>query len=110
MKVRTPDLPASYWAVIFTNQLNDDAEGYEQMAGDMVELASRQPGFLGIDSVRGPDGKGITVSYWRSEDDIVAWKGVAEHLEAQLAGAQRFYSSYSTRVAQVSRNYEFRAD
>ena len=36
----------------------------------MVELAATQPGFLGIDSTRGDDGFGITVSYWRSEADI----------------------------------------
>ncbi len=30
----------------------------------MAELASTQPGFLGMESVRGGDGFGITLSYW----------------------------------------------
>ncbi len=107
--MRTPDLPASYWAVIFTSQLSDDTDGYADVASRMLEHAERQPGYLGSDSARNPDGSGITNSYWRSEEDLVAWKAVAEHAEAQRMGRDRFYTSYSTRIAQVTRNYEFRA-
>ena len=32
----------------------------------MLELARQQPGFLGVESARGEDGFGITVSYWSS--------------------------------------------
>ena len=38
----------------------------------MVALSSQQPGFLGMDSVRGNDGLGITVSYWSSEESTQA--------------------------------------
>jgi hypothetical protein len=33
----------------------------------MVELAAEQPGYLGIETCRGEDGFGITVSYWQDE-------------------------------------------
>lgn len=52
----------------------DGDNGYTKMAEAMVELSSRQPGFLGIESVRGNDGLGITVSYWASEEAIGNWK------------------------------------
>ena len=73
----TPAPP--YYAVIFSSQRSEGEAGYNAMAERMVELAAPQPGYLGIESCRGEDGFGITVSYWRSEADIVAWKRNAEH-------------------------------
>jgi len=46
------------YAVIFANQLRAQAEGYEATAKRMVELAEKQPGFLGVESARGADGFG----------------------------------------------------
>ena len=42
----TPKPP--YYAVIFSSLRNDDIEGYAETAARMVELASLQPGFLGL--------------------------------------------------------------
>jgi heme-degrading monooxygenase HmoA len=69
---KTPEPP--YYAVIFTAQRTEEGRGYEEMAQRMVELAAQQPGFLGVESVRGADGLGITVSYWASEEAIRNWK------------------------------------
>ncbi|KJV09029.1 hypothetical protein VZ95_13980 [Elstera litoralis] len=102
---KTPKPP--YWAVIFTNQLSDDTAGYAAMADTMEELSVRQPGYLGIESVRNADGTGITVSYWQTEADMVAWKAVAAHVIAQRLGKERWYKGYVTRVAQVTRDYAF---
>ncbi|MBI1798523.1 MAG: antibiotic biosynthesis monooxygenase [Candidatus Eisenbacteria bacterium] len=71
----------------------------------MMRLAQLQPGFLGAESARGSDGLGITVSYWRSEEAIRAWKGVADHLAVQRMGRERWYSAYTLRVARVERSY-----
>ena len=62
--------------------------GYEAMAARMVELGSKQDGFLGIDSVRGADGIGITVSYWRDEASILAWKNDAGRERAPRGGQE----------------------
>jgi len=67
-----------YYAVIFTSHRTQGDRGYDQMAERMVALASQMPGFLGVESVRGVDGFGITVSYWKSEDAIRQWKAHAE--------------------------------
>lgn len=98
-----------YVAVIFTNtRTGIDDEGYLAMAARMDELAAQQPGYIGIDSVRGIDGRGITVSYWATPDDALAWKRVAEHTEARAIGRERWYESYTLRVARVEREYSFR--
>lgn len=93
-------------AVIFisTRTAEDDA-GYAAMASAMEDLASRQPGYLGIDSVRDEAGEGITVSYWSDEDSARAWKQVAEHLEGQRLGRERWHSGYRVIVAEVTREY-----
>ena len=99
--------PPPYTAVIFTSvRAPGDDDGYARMAEAMERLARAQPGFLGIESARGPEpGEGITVSYWAGEDEARAWKEVAQHQRAQALGRQRWYQAYRVRVAQVSREY-----
>lgn len=100
---QTPEPP--YYAVIFTSLRTEGDRGYSQMAERMVQLAQNMPGFLGVDSVRDAQGLGITVSYWRSEDDIKRWKLNAEHLRAQEAGKSTWYADYTLRIARVDRTY-----
>lgn len=94
-------------AVIFTStRTAADEAAYEAMAADMDRLAAAQDGYLGIDSVRDPrSGEGITVSYWRDEQCARAWKQVAEHLQAQRLGRERWYVQYHVVVAEVTREY-----
>ncbi len=82
----TPDAP--YYAVIFSSTRTEGDNGYAQMADQMVALARQQPGFLGVESVRDPQGPGITVSYWDSLESIRNWKEVAAHKAAQLKGRE----------------------
>lgn len=94
-----------YYAVIFSSQRADGGNGYGHMAERMVELARQQPGFLGVESARGSDGFGITVSYWASAAAIAAWKANVEHLAAQEMGKRTWYAHYELRVAKVERAY-----
>lgn len=94
-----------YYAVIFTNQLTSTVQGYEQMADKMVELAQAQEGYIGVESTRDAFGVGITVSYWRDEAAISAWKADVDHLMAQKLGQTRWYAQYHLRVAKVERAY-----
>jgi len=102
MFAKTPEPP--YYAVIFTSTISDDDSGYAAMSERMVTLVQQQEGFLGFESVR-EDTLGITVSYWRDEASILAWKSRFEHREAQKAGRQIWYSDYQIRIAKVERAY-----
>ena len=87
--------PERYFAVIFTAQrTQSDEDMYILTSERMVELAQQQAGFLGVESVRGGDGIGITVSYWRDRESIRGWRINMEHLAAQQMGRQEFYSWY----------------
>ncbi|MDR7316723.1 antibiotic biosynthesis monooxygenase [Brevibacillus nitrificans] len=102
---KTPQPP--YYAVIFTSERTEGDNGYGDMADEMVELASSQPGFLGVESAR--EGLGITVSYWESLEAIQNWKQNERHLVAQRKGMAEWYRHYKTRVCRVERDYEFEA-
>jgi heme-degrading monooxygenase HmoA len=95
-----------YYAVIFTSKLTKNDEGYSEMAQKMEDLAKKQNGFLGIESVR--EDVGITVSYWESLEAIKTWKQNSEHLIAQQKGREQWYSWYNTRICKVEREYDFK--
>ena len=101
----TPDPP--YYAVIFSSRRTEVDDGYGDTSERMIELAAQQPGFLGVESARGEDGLGITVSYWESEEAIANWRRDAEHRVAQARGLEKWYSEFVTRVAKVERSRRF---
>ena len=101
---RLPDPP--YYAVIFSSQRNDhDEAGYSDTAARMFELVQEQPGFLGAESTRGPDGFGITVAYFESEEAIAAWRRNADHTAARERGRRDWYEHFELRIARVERAY-----
>jgi len=93
----------TYYAVIFSSLRTPGDNGYGKMAERMMELASQQAGFLGVESAR--EHLGITVSYWESLEAIRNWKQHAEHQEAQRLGRQQWYSQFRLRIAKVEREY-----
>lgn len=97
--------PPPYFAVIFTSRLSHDDGGYEAMGIGLAKLAENQPGYLGMETTRGTHRLGITVSYWRDEESILAWKADMKHLLAQKSGIERWYEHYELRVARVERAY-----
>lgn len=94
-----------YYAVIFTSIRTEIDENYSEMAQKMVDLAQKQPGFIGIESARNEIG--ITVSYWENLEAIQNWKLNMQHLEAQAFGKSIWYKYYKVRIAKVEREYEF---
>lgn len=103
MIANTP--PPPYYAVIFTSVRTETKDGYIETAQRMLELAQTMPGYLGEESARNEIG--ITVSYWKSLEDIRAWKQHSEHLLAQTMGREKWYAAYKTRIALVERDYSF---
>lgn len=99
----TPEPP--YYAVIFSSRRTNGENGYGEMAERMVELAANQPGFIGVESVRGSDGFGITVSYWTTAESIALWKANVEHNVAQKMGKNAWYEHYEIRIAMVESGY-----
>jgi heme-degrading monooxygenase HmoA len=103
MIANTPSPP--YYSVIFTSTRTEGDNGYGDMADLMVDLASKQDGFLGVESARNEIG--ITVSYWQDLDSIKQWRHHAEHTVARELGREKWYGSFKVRIAKVERDYRF---
>jgi len=102
---KTPEPP--YYAVIFCSKRTIGDNGYGEMSDKMVELASNQEGFLGLESARDNE-MGITVSYWKSLESIKLWKEHAAHTIAQKRGKKEWYESFALRVCKVERDRFFK--
>ena len=68
----------------YTATLNERQEGLKDKdhiapADEMVTLATRQPGFLGLESSRDQKGDQKTVSYWKDVDAIEGWINAGEN-------------------------------
>lgn len=99
----TPDPP--YYAVIFTSIRTEGDQGYAAVSEQMMQLAAKQDGFLGVESVRNE--AGITVSYWRNLESIEKWKYHADHTIARNRGRSEWYKCFKVRIAKVERAYGF---
>lgn len=71
--------------VIFQAVVKELDEEYSRTAARMRELAIGSFGCVRFESVQEGD-REITLSYWNSEADIVAWRGHPEHRQAQEQG------------------------
>lgn len=82
-----------------------DEDGYAAATAAMERLAARQPGYRGIESTRGADGLGITLSYWADEESARAWRDQPDHAAIREAGRERWYSRYEVVVGDIARFY-----
>lgn len=103
MIAQTPSPP--YYAVIFTSLRTPGENDYKEMSDRMNELAATMPGFLGQETVR--EELGVSVSYWKTLEDVRNWKQISEHLVAQQKGKDVWYTAYKVRVCLVERDYSW---
>lgn len=95
-------------AVIFEVEL---AAGHEQdyldTAGELrAELESAE-GFISIErfSSLAQPGKILSLSFWRDEAAVQAWRTRESHRAAQARGRSGLFADYRLRVASVLRDY-----
>ena len=82
-----------------------DDSGYAAAAEAMAALAAVQPGYRGIESTRGADGFGVTLSFWADEASALAWRDNPDHARIRDAGRARWYSRYEVIVCAAQRSY-----
>ena len=103
---KTP--PPPYWAVIFTLvRTPNDPEGYAAASAEMWQLVREQPGYLAMDSVYGPDRKGIVVAYFSNEEAMREWKANTKHRAVQKMGREKWYETYRIRIGKIERDNTF---
>ncbi|AWI03436.1 antibiotic biosynthesis monooxygenase family protein [Clostridium drakei] len=103
--IETPKTP--YYAVIFTSIRTSIDNEYEKVSDNLVDIVSKQKGFLGVESVRNEEGFGVTISYWDSLDSINEWKDNNSHMKAKEMGKKMWYSKYMIRICKVEKDNYF---
>ena len=99
--------PGSIAVIFFSGRSRVDDNGYAAAAQAMEVRAAMMPGYLGIDSTRGQDGAGITVSWWADRASASAWRDDPEHARIRAQGRAVWYDWYRVIVAEVERSYRW---
>ena len=80
---------------------------YFDLAGALRTALDSIDGFISIErfeSVTNP-GKFVSLSFWRDEDAVRAWRNLETHRHAQARGRAGIFNDYRLRVASVIRDY-----
>jgi heme-degrading monooxygenase HmoA len=82
-------------------------DAYLQLAADLVGELRQIDGFVSIErfeSLSAP-GKLLSLSFWRDEAAVAAWRNHAGHRRTQAKGRGGVFAGYRLRVAEVARDY-----
>ncbi|PBB22050.1 antibiotic biosynthesis monooxygenase [Mesorhizobium sp. WSM4312] len=95
-------------AVIFEVQpAEGKRDAYLAIAANLRPLLDGSDGFISIErfqSLADPN-RILSLSFWRDEDAVKAWRNTEEHRQAQQAGRGGIFAGYRLRIAHVVRDY-----
>lgn len=95
-------------AVIFELEPNGDhKQDYLDTAAGLRPLLEEIDGFISIERFQSltDENKILSLSFFRDEEAILAWRNLQAHREAQAKGRGGFFKNYRLRVAGVIRDY-----
>lgn len=95
-------------AVIFEVQpAAGQKDAYLGIAGELRPLLEGIDGFISVErfqSIADPQ-RVLSLSFWRDEEALAAWRNTPEHRAAQKAGRAGVFADYRLRIAHVVRDY-----
>ena len=95
-------------AVIFEVE---PAEGRQQdylaIAASLLDELRQMDGFISVERFQSltTPGKLLSLSFWRDEAAVAAWRNREHHRAAQAEGRAGIFTTYRIRVAAVLRDY-----
>ena len=102
--VTTPKPP--YYAVIFSIQMSDKDTGAFRIAEKrMLEIASQNPGFVGVEGLADNEGFSLFIAYWKDLESMKAFKLDKEHMVAREKGRTVWFKKHVIRVAKIIKEY-----
>ncbi|SEN68189.1 Heme-degrading monooxygenase HmoA [Sphingomonas gellani] len=84
-----------------------EQDRYLDLAAALRPDLDRIDGFLSIErfeSLAEP-GKLLSLSFWRDEAAVAAWRNTPAHRSTQVAGRHGVFRDYRLRIADVTRDY-----
>jgi heme-degrading monooxygenase HmoA len=95
-------------AIIFEVEPRDGKrQAYLDTAANLMPLLDEIDGFISIErfeSLTTP-GRILSLSFFRDETAVAAWRSLDKHRDAQRAGRGGIFENYRLRVASVIRDY-----
>jgi heme-degrading monooxygenase HmoA len=84
-----------------------DREAYLGIAAELRPLLDGIDGFISVERFQSlsEPGRVLSLSFWRDEEAVKAWRNTEEHRQAQKAGRGGIFSGYRLRIAHVVRDY-----
>jgi heme-degrading monooxygenase HmoA len=82
-------------------------DAYLGIAAELRPLLETIDGFISIErfqSLSDPD-RVLSLSFFRDEEAVKAWRNTVEHRQAQKAGRGGVFADYRLRIAHVVRDY-----
>ncbi|MFY0594926.1 MAG: antibiotic biosynthesis monooxygenase [Cognatishimia sp.] len=95
-------------AVIFEVEIADGRKtDYLDIAAELKPLLEQIDGFISVERFQSltNEGKLLSLSFFRDEGAVAAWRDLAEHRMAQTKGRAGIFANYRLRVASVLRDY-----
>jgi len=95
-------------AVIFEVEPHPERkDAYLEAAARLKPLLENIDGFISVERFQSltQAGKLVSLSYWRDEAAVRAWRNLEAHRRTQAAGRESIFADYRLRVAQVLRDY-----
>ena len=82
-------------------------QAYLDMAAALRPLLDKVDGFISVERFESltTQGKLLSLTFWRDEEALTAWRNMAEHRAAQGRGRGEMFDDYRLRVAGVVRDY-----
>ena len=84
-----------------------EQERYLDLAAALRPELDRIDGFLSIERFQSlaEPGKLLSLSFWRDEAAVAAWRNTAAHRATQAEGRGGVFADYRLRIAEVARDY-----
>ena len=95
-------------AVIFVGRPHyGQTQEYLDLAARLRPLLQEIDGFISIERFESlyEPGKILSLSFWRDEQAVEAWRTLEAHRAAQAKGRAKVFKDYRLRVAAVLRDY-----
>ena len=82
-------------------------EDYLDIAAELRPLLKQIDGFISVERFESitERGKMLSLSFFRDEAAVQAWRNIAEHRAAQAKGRAGVFKDYRLRIASVIRDY-----
>jgi heme-degrading monooxygenase HmoA len=80
---------------------------YLDLAAELRPILESIDGFISVERFESLTEKGkiVSLSFFRDEDAVAAWRNVAEHRKSQGKGRATIFDNYRLRIAGVIRDY-----